>query len=595
MSKEQLAVQDKNIKGNGSDTDKKTPAFYSAVFNDRQPTNRNAKRSRSETSLRPIKFLNSIAQSASCASTRTYGWFSMTFGLVSLFLHLAEYYFSSSPSEELSQLVIGAVFALLSIPLMIVDIPICEAFQRFVVTDYILFEFFAIKRMSEDKNRKKVRSTTGIFFGLAAAVFGFFFPMEVVVLALAALLFAVVSFVSPEFPFLVMLMMVPYATVFEYSAEIMALISVLSLVSFFAKVMLGKRYCSFSISDFCIIVFSAVVIIFGVIGGGEDSTRISLVLVSLSLNYIPSTNIIVNRRLADCAIDAIVFSSLPVAVIAIAEYIVNLLTVGRRPASSVMSSPYILATYLCVILTLATFSIIAVHGSVKRGIYIAFLPVLTIALIATECIPVLIILPLLVVARSIMRSRNAKKELMLLLAVVPSLVFLLPVSVLSAISSLSPMSTALPELRAGLISAFETFTKSVFIGKGAADLSASAPSEFVNTILGLGCRFGIIAVIVLIAVCVIRLRQDTTYSVFLKSSQLSVFSTMTTVAMFAMLTCGWFVDVFADLGLYCLFFSLFGLNTAALRISKNEYEERAWYFRDQKDVDSSTADIFLHR
>ena len=157
------------------------------------------------------------------------------------------------------------------------------------------------------------------------------------------------------------------------------------------------------------------------------------------------------------------------------------------------------------------------------------------------------------------------------------------------------MSTALPELRAGLIRAFETFSKSVFIGKGAADLSASAPSEFVNTILGLGCRFGIIAVIVLIAVSIIRLRQDTTYSVFLKSSQLSVFSTMTTVAMFAMLTCGWFVDVFADLGLYCLFFSLFGLNTAALRISKNEYEERAWYFRDQKDVDSSTADIFLHR
>ena len=589
-------MQDKNIKGNGSDPDKKTPAFYSAVFNDRQPTGRNVKRSRSETPWRPIRFLSSIVQSASYASARTYGWFSMTFGLVSLFLHLAEYYFSSSPSDELSQLIIGAVLALLSIPLVIVDIPICEALQRFAVTDYILFEFFAIRRMSEDKNRKKFRSVIGILFGLVAAVFGFFLPMEVVVLAIGALLFVTVSFVSPEFPFLVMLMMVPYATAFEYSVEIMTMISVLSLVSFFAKVMLGKRYYSFSISDFCIIVFLAVVIIFGVIGGGEASTRVSLVLVALSLNYIPSTNIIVNRRLADCAIDAIVFSSVPVAVIAVVEYTVNLFTVGRRPASSVMSSPYILATYLCVILTLAAFSVIAAHGSAKRGIYIAFIPVIAIALISTECIPVLIILPLLVVARSIMQSRKVKKGLMLLLALVPVLVFLLPTSVLSAISSLSPTSTTLVELRAGLVRGFETFSQSIFVGVGAADLAeVSAPSEFVNTILGIACRFGIIAVMVLIAVCVIRLRQGTTYSVFLKSSQLSVFSTMTTVAMFAMMTCGWFTDVFADLGLYCLFFSLFGLNTAALRISKNEYEERAWYFKDQKDVDSSTADIFLHR
>ncbi len=588
-------MQDKNIKDNESDSGKKTPAFYSAVFNSRQPANHNAKRSRSETSFHPIKFLSSIVQSASYAQTRAYGWFSMTFGLVSLFLHLAEYYFSSSPSDELSQLVIGAVFALLSIPLMIIDLPICEALQRFPVTDYILFEFFSIKRMAEDKKRGKSRSVIGIFFGLVAAVFGFFFPMEMVVLVMAALLFATVSFVSPEFPFLVMLMLVPYATFFEYSGEAMTVISILSLVSFFAKVMLGKRYCNFGISDFCIIVFSAVVIIFGVIGGGEASTRVSLVLVALSLNYIPSTNIIVNRRLADCAIDAIVFSALPVAVIAVAEYITNIFTVGRRPASSVMSSPYILATYLCVILTLVAFSIIAVRGSVKKGIYIALIPALIVALVCTECLPVLIILPLLVIARSIMRSRRAKKEFMILLALVPAFVFFLPTSVLNAISSLSPMSTTLVELRAGLIRALENFSQSIFIGVGAADLSASAPSEFVNTILGIGCRFGIIAVIVLIAVCVIRLRQDTAYSVFLKSSQLSVFSNMTTVAMFAMLTCGWFSDVFADLGLYCLFFSLFGLNTAALRISKSEYEERAWYFKDQKDVDSSTADIFLRR
>ena len=588
-------MQDNNKKSNESDSGKEIPAFYSTLFTSRDAGAHITKRTRSVASFRPIKLLGSIVQSASYASTRTYGWFSMTFGLVSLFLHLAEYYFSSSPSDELSQLIIGAVFAIISIPLMLVDIPICEALQRFPVTDYIIFEFFSMRRTAADKKRKKSHPIIGMILGIVPAIFGFFFPMEAVVLVLVTTLFVTASFVSPELPFLFTLMLVPYTTLFEYSEELLVAVSLLTLLSFFSKVMLGKRYYSVNISDICIIAFAAVVVIFGVIGGGAASTRVSLVLVALSLNYIPATNIIVNRRLADCAVDAIVFSSLPVAVIAIADYIVNIFGAGRVPSSSVMSSPYILATYLCVVASLVAFSVLGVRGAVKRGIYIALLPVIALALACTECIPVLIVLPILVVARAILRSRKIPKELLLLLAVLPSLLFLLPSDALSAISSLSPMNTTLVELREGLLRMLKVFSENILVGVGAADLSDPSSGVPLNAILGLGYRFGIVAVVVLCVVCAIRLRQHTVYSVFFKSSQLSVFSNMTTVAMFAMAACGWYCDVFADLGLYCLFFALFGLNTAALRISKNEYEEREWYFKDQNAVDSSAVDIFLHR
>lgn len=588
-------MQDKNTNSNEHGSGNGKPAFYNAIFNSRGVGSRVSARAHAVQSFRPIKFLGSMVQSASYASTRVYGWFLMTFGMVSLFLHLVEYYFSSNPTDELSQLIIGAVFAILSIPLILVDVPICEALQRFPVTDYIFFEFFSIKRTVADKSRKKGHPIIGVMLGLVPAIFGFFFPMEAVVFVLVTLLVVTVSFVSPEFPLLVMLMLVPYATVFEYSIEILVAISLLSLLSFFAKVMVGKRHYSVGISDICIIVFAAVIVIFGVIGGGQASTRVSLVLVALALNHIPATNIIVNRRLADCAIDAVVFSSLPVAIIAIAEYAVNIFGTGRVPSSSVMSSPYILATYLCVVFSLVAFSVTGVRGLVKRVIYIALLPVLAVALVCTECIPVLIVLATLVAARAVLRTRSAPKELLLLLAVLPPVLFILPTSWLSAISSVSPMSMTLVELRAGLLRALDAFSNNIIVGVGAADLVDSASGAIFNTILGLGCRFGVIAVLVLCVVCAIRLRQDTTYSVFLKSSQLSVFSNMTTVAMFAMTACGWFCDVFADLGLYSLFFALFGLNTAALRISKDEYEERERYFKYQNAVDSSTVDIFLHR
>ena len=588
-----IAVQDEKMNSSKPTTGNEPPAFYSALFSEKDAVSRGNKRSRTVASFRPVKLLSSAVHTAAYASTRTYGWFSMTFGLVSLFLHLAAYYFSSSPSEELSQLVIGAVFALLSIPLMVVDIPMCQALQRFPLTDYILFEFFSIKRLGEDKRRKKTRPIIGMAFGLVPAIFGFFFPMESVVFVLIAILVVTVSFVSPEFPFLLMLMLVPYAGVLEYTDELLVAISLLSMCSFFAKVMLGKRYYSIDVSDICIIVFATAIVVFGVIGGGQESTKISMVLVALSLGYIPASNIIVNRRLADCAIEAIICSSLPISVIAIAQYITNLFLGERAPAASLMSSPYILATYLCVAIALVAFSVSGVRGVAKRGIYIALLPVLTAALFATECLPVLIILPILFAARAIIRSRRSRKEYLILLAAVPALILFLPTSALAAISSVSPMGTSLVDLRAGLLSALDSFAHNMIIGDGAADLSGEVPGMLFNTVLGLGCRFGIFAVIVLFVMCIIRLRQDTAYSNFLKSSQLFVFSNMTTVAMFAMAACGWFCDVFADLGLYCLFFALFGLNTAALRISRSEHEEREWYFKDQKDVDSSTADIYL--
>ncbi len=588
-------MQDKKTNSDSTDSGKKTPAYYSVLFKSREGGGRYVKRSRTVASFRPIKLLESLVDTASYASTRAYGWFAMTFGLLSLFLHLAEYYFSSSPSDELSQLVIGAVFALLSIPLMLVDIPMCTALQRFPVTDYILFEFFSIKRTAEVKRIRSGRPIIGALFGLITAVFGFFFPMEWVVVVLVSMLVVTVSFVSPEFPLLLMLILVPYTTLFSHFGEILIAVSILALLSFFAKVMLGKRHYSVGISDICILVFAATIVVFGVIGGGRDSTGVSLMLVALTLGYIPAANIIVNRRLADCAIDAIVFSSFPVCIFAIAQYIVNLFASTRAPSSSVMSSPYILATYLCILLVIVVSSVSGVNGPVKRGAYITLLPLLLFALITTECIPVLIVLVALVIARDIIRSRKLAKEFLILLAVAPSLVFLLPTSALTAISSLSPRGTTLVELRAEFIRSFQIFSKSIFVGVGAADLSGDTPVAMLNSVLGLGYRFGIFAVIVLCVVCAIRLYQDTHYSSLLKSSQLSVFSNMTTIAMFTLAACGWFCDAFADLGLYCLFFVLFGLNTAAMRISRSEHQERELYLKDQKDIDFSAVDIFLHR
>ena len=65
--------------------------------------------------------------------------------------------------------------------------------------------------------------------------------------------------------------------------------------------------------------------------------------------------------------------------------------------------------------------------------------------------------------------------------------------------------------------------------------------------------------------------------------------------MMALLMLGWFADVSRDMSVYALFFLVFGMSTASLRISKNEYEDRQRYFGDNRRVDSSDADITLKK
>ena len=119
------------------------------------------------------------------SSTRAYGMFFLGFGLLSMLVTLARDYLGYYESLPISVLVVGAVFALIGIPFVLVDEPICLAFQRFVVTDYIFFEFFCLKRMSEDDEQKGIAPPLGLVLGILLALLGIVIPMGYVALGIA--------------------------------------------------------------------------------------------------------------------------------------------------------------------------------------------------------------------------------------------------------------------------------------------------------------------------------------------------------------------------------------------------------------------------
>ena len=58
---------------------------------------------------------------------------------------------------------------------------------------------------------------------------------------------------------------------------------------------------------------------------------------------------------------------------------------------------------------------------------------------------------------------------------------------------------------------------------------------------------------------------------------------------------GAFNYIWADMTMYYLFWCVFGLGSATLRVAKNEFDESAAYFRDGSTEDASSIDIAIKR
>lgn len=577
----------------GSVKRKGVSSFYNTVFFSKQVNGLSGRGARILLSGRMARTVNGIARAICYTSTRTFGCMIATFGLVSVLLHLGEYYFVDEPTVQLSTLIIGASLTLLALPLVLFDVPMCTALQKFPVTDYIFFEFFSIKRMHQNANVKGINPVVGAFIGIIPAFIASLLPIEYVLFGMIALVFVLVAFVSPEFPLLFFLIVLPYMSRIPYSNAVILSLAILTLLSFFRKVFLGKRVYVFGITDLLVLLLALVIILTGVIGGGSASTVNAWLVIALALIYIPTANIIVNRRLADCAANAIVFSAVPVAVMAIADYAVNLIMRNRTPSRSLAASPESLALVLTVALVFILFSMHEAHNSVNRTFRIIFSVIISFAIITTECLPVLLIFAVIAPAYSVIKHKKLPKELLVIFSALPPLVFLLPGTVLDFISKLIGMEPGLREIRWNIRQNLSLFLDNIFTGIGAHGFESGQTLPESNLLLAIGCRFGIVALAIFILILLVRLRQLSVYSRYLRHSQLVTHSHVTALAMFSFITLGWFCDLFTDVGIYCLFFVLLGMNTAAIRISKREHDDRYDYYRDQRALDTSNINILL--
>ncbi len=531
-------------------------------------------------------------------SVRVYGTMLLIFGSLTALVSIATNYFSFDGSSS-SALITGIVLTFIGIIFTFSESSVGTFSEKFFLTDYIFFEFFCIKRMQKSSEEKGLSPFFGIIAGVALGALGLLIHPVRAVLSLALILFILVSFASPEFSFLLTLLVLPYTGLIANTTYVLAALVIITFLSFLRKVISGKRVYVFEKYDFLIGIMIIFVLISGIFIKGMESFESSVMIFIGALGYILASNLVTNRRLADRVSAAVAYSSLPASLYAVITYIIGVSDGRYEYSGEGFYSSAVFGAYLTVaiLFTLSLFK--EAKYKAEEGACVIIFLVQLLALICTASFMAALALLLGLICHSVIKSHKLSGVFILLLVLSPYLLFLLSDNILeSEIISLIIGKDA-PELKALWRASLDMFAESPFIGIGMG--SASFSEEIVkygissenssNIFLEIACEAGVFALIFFALVLLECLRHRSRYRSYVRVSQVRTVSSTAMIALIAMIIYGSVNYIWQNSAVCCLFFCIFGLGSATLRISKREYDDRIIYYNDVVSPESSDIDV----
>jgi hypothetical protein len=330
------------------------------------------------------------------------------------------------------------------------------------------------------------------------------------------------------------------------------LLTVLSFISFFRKAVSGKRVINIEQYDVLLGIILTLVCIYSAITRENAKITDYIVIISLFMGYTLASNIITNRRLADCISNGLVIATLPISV-----YFNAIRIIAFAKGSPLPAPPAVLAVSAVVSAILSIRLIKHAAGFVK-GLYTALLVFYTVS-VGVMLSPMLAIaLGLGLVTTALYRAGRY---------------FSLPVT---AVCLAVALAHFLPDyLRTPVFSALSIESRTLV-----ASLLSSIPGAIILAFVAL--------------LLLIRIRHRIVYSVFFEGTHLtgiSVGYAGSVVALLMILST--LPSMLSNFTLYLLL-SVFGMGSAALRVAKSESDKAELYFEDSKSTDSSTVNILIH-
>lgn len=552
------------------------------------------------------RFFEKLTKVISYSPSRTYGAMLCVFGALSLALHFIKDYMGMYDGVPLEVLIISSALALVSIPFLWSDKPLSIALQTNSLTDFVFFEFFCIRRMHKSDSERGVQPVFGVLLGVLFALIGSIVPLWMTVLGLGIFVYLFLTFLSPEFSFFSVFLIMPYLT-FDTDGVLLAALVAVTLISFARKVALGKRVYFFEQYDVALFAMLFCILISGIFVKGTDSFVSSIVMMLLGMGYVLSSSLVTNRRLADCLINAVIISAFPVSVIAIVESLVEIFSDGFDEfsgATATFDQPYTLAIFLLVAFAFCMYFVDVRRKKSAKVLYAVLSVFNFTALFFTLSFWAFGALLIGLLAYFAQKMRHGSGLVLLILSLSAYVLVLLPVTYHDIICDnfivdALGLTDSIERWENSLMMLSDNLFLGVGIGKDSFLTEIAYYAENIgydnsgSFLLEVACEAGIISLVAFMLIYLIRVRHRGIYQPYVKNSQVSKLSSYTTVTTVMLMVYGTFNYIWADMTMYYLFWCIFGLGSGALRVAKTEFDDRAAYFRDGSAEDSSSIDITI--
>lgn len=567
----------------------------------------------SQPSALSLRFFDKIGRCLAFTATRAWGILLLSFGLVTLLSHFARYYFSLQSDDVLLPLIVGAVCALFSIPLLFSEEPLCLLLQNSPALRYFFFEFLCLRSRRRTPGGHTLNSAVTAPLGVALAAVGYFTSPGLVLGILGGLILLFLSMESPEAPFFLSLLALPYLPWLPYPNLILGIPVALSLLSFARKVWLGNRIFTAGLTGCLWCLLSFTILISGVFNSGWNSFWSSLLVAAMMLGCVLSQNLVINRRLTDAALGAITVSALPVSVVGIVQYVYGTLTgagettdfswqIGVRATGS-FADPDAFAVFLLAAAFCALALAMEKHSARKKFFFYTVFLLAAVALVLTWSRAAWAAFGFGLFGCLALRKFRNPGWWLLPFCLLPCLFCLLPAAwqepVLGAVGLTdAEVMGCLEEGRRSLLVWRDHLFLGVGIGKDAfaeayapyADggiIPPHAPSLWLHV----GCEAGIVALLLFAAVLLSRVVRISRRAKLLAVSTVKLPALFMQAAIFSLLFLGFSNCIFAWDGMLYLFSVLFGLGGATLRISDSEQRDRQYGCDEDYGQDAAVADI----
>ena len=550
-------------------------------------------------SSRIFRFTRSVGELISHIPARIYGTMLLCFGLLGAVI----YFVGISPDRNIANPIVAIILSCLSIPLLLSEKPFPIFLQDFAPTDFLFYEFFCMKRPSANEKERKIPLVVAIILGFLPALLSAFIPFWQVALVIGIAISVYIGMDSPEFIFFSSLIVLPYFRYVHDSELVLALALLLALVSLIRKVVYGRRVLCIELYDIFLGVMFTFFLVSGIFVKGMDSFYGSVRMIIIALGYTLASNLITNRRLANLSAISIIFSGAVGSIISVIQFILVIISTGglfsQESLSPVLARQDGVAALLMAAIVFSVGMMKNANAVQKFLLVISYILSIAALVISGEFFAIIAVL-LCIGAYVVIKSNKLPTLFLSLLLAIPVLTLFLPNSLLNIVFTYSPSVVSAEELfdlwsKSGML-----LLKNLLVGIGIGsesfaeelmNMGISGYPNSSNLFIELGLEAGIFALVSFLVILIARMKHRSMQYLYVRNSQIELMSNLSGACLFGFIAFGTVNYLWSDISAYYLFWCIFGIGSACLRVAKKDYDDRVLYYEESSALDSSVIDI----